>query len=162
MRSIIAAAALVAISVIATRTDARPNRASPATARPRAQQAAQLPSVTLPGPLDRVLRDYEKAWRAGDAATLTALFADSGFVLQPGRAPGRGKEAIRTAYTGAGGGALRLRALAFASEGSVGVIIGAYSYGDDPADTGKFTLTLRRGAGERWLIMSDMDNASTR
>ncbi|MEP7383980.1 MAG: DUF4440 domain-containing protein, partial [Gemmatimonadota bacterium] len=74
----------------------------------------------------------------------------------------RGTEAIRTAYTGAGGGALRLRALAYASEGSVGYIIGAYAYGDNPADVGKFTLTLRRGAADRWLIMSDMDNGSTR
>ena len=29
-------------------------------------------------------------------------------------------------------------------------------------DVGKFTLTLVRGAGDRWLIVSDMDNGNSR
>ncbi len=48
------------------------------------------PSITLPPSLDRVLREYEAAWRKGDAAGLAALFAEDGFVLQSGRAPARG------------------------------------------------------------------------
>ncbi len=118
-----------------------------------------LPSITLAPELDRVLRDYEQAWRAGDAAALTALFADDGFVLQPGRPPVRGRANIQRHYAGQGGGPLRLRALASATGDSVGYIIGAYGYGDTPGDQGKFTLTLRR-AGGRWMIYSDMDNPS--
>lgn len=38
--------------------------------------------------------------------------------------------------------------------------IGAYGCGDDPADVGKFTLTLLRDRGGLWLIFSDMDNSS--
>lgn len=63
-------------------------------------------------------------------------------------------------YAGQGGGPLRLRALAYAPADSVGDIIGAYGYGDDLADQGKFTLTLRRSAAGRWLIASDMDNGN--
>jgi ketosteroid isomerase-like protein len=129
---------------------------------PAAAAPAPLPSVTLPPELDRVLRDYERAWRAGDAAALAALFAEDGFVLQGGRAPVRGREAIRTAYTGQGGAGLRLRALAYAMADSVGYIIGAYGYGETSGDQGKFTLTLRRPRGGAWLIFSDMDNASIR
>lgn len=121
---------------------------------------AALPSVTLPPELDRVLRDYEKGWRAGDAAVLAALFAEDGFVLQGGRPPVRGREAIRQAYAGSGGAPLRLRALAWATADTVGYIIGAYGYGDAPGDMGKFTLTLRRARGGRWEIFSDMDNTS--
>lgn len=121
---------------------------------------APLPSVTLPPALDRVLRDYERAWRAGDAAALAALFAEDGFVLQGGRAPVRGRAAIQAAYAGQGGGPLRLRALASAVADTVGYIVGAYGYGDGPGDQGKFTLTLRRAPGGAWLIFSDMDNAS--
>ena len=44
--------------------------------------AAALPSVKLPRALDRVLRDYERGWRARDAAALAALFAKNGFVMQ--------------------------------------------------------------------------------
>lgn len=121
---------------------------------------AQLATVTLPPELDRVLRDYEQGWKAGDAAALAALFTEDGFVLQPNRPPVRGRTAIQAAYTGASGGDLRLRALAYAVDGNVGYLIGAYAYGDAPGDVGKFTLTLRRGGDGRWLIMSDMDNGN--
>jgi len=129
---------------------------------PATTAAAPLPTATLPPELDRVLRDYERAWRASDAAALAALFAEDGFVLQGGRAPVRGRDAIRTAYTGQGGAGLRLRALAYSVADTVGYIIGAYGYGETPGDQGKFTLTLRRPRGGAWLIFSDMDNASIR
>ena len=124
--------------------------------------APALPSVPLPPELDRVLRDYERAWGAGDAAALAALFAEDGFVLQGGHPPVRGRTAIEAAYAGQGGGPLRLRALAAAASDTVGYIIGAYGYGDAPGDMGKFTLTLRRAPGGPWLIFSDMDNPSQR
>lgn len=121
---------------------------------------APLPSVTLPADFDRVLRDYERAWRANDVPALVKLFALDGFVLQPGRAPVRGHEGLTRTYTGQGGGDLRLRAYAFQASDSVGFIIGGYRYGDAPADGGKFTLTLRRSSGGPWLIVSDMDNGN--
>lgn len=116
------------------------------------------PDVTLPPELDRVLRDYERAWRAGDAKALAALFAEDGFVLQGNRPPVRGRAAIQGAYEGQGEAPLRLRALAYSAEESNGYIIGAYGYGDAPGDMGKFTLTLRRTWGGPWMIFSDMDN----
>ncbi|WP_140873861.1 YybH family protein [Myxococcus xanthus] len=122
--------------------------------------SVRLPDVSLPPALDRVLRDYERAWRAGDAAALASLFAEDGFVLQSNRPPVRGRAAIRAAYEGQGGGPLQLRALAFATEDTSGYIIGAYGYGNRADDTGKFTLTLRRAPGGPWLIVSDMDNAN--
>jgi ketosteroid isomerase-like protein len=118
-----------------------------------------LPSVTLPANLDRVLRDYERAWRANDIPSLVALFTEDGFVLQPGRPPARGPTALTNVYRGQAGGMLRLRALAYAAADSVGYIIGAYGYGDAPGDQGKFTLTLRQ-VGGKWLIASDMDNGN--
>ena len=121
---------------------------------------ASVPMVRLPAALDRVLRDYESAWRAGDAAALAALFVENGFVLQPDRGLVRGRQAIQRAYAGQGGGPLRLRALAFATSGDVGYIIGAYGYGENAAEVGKFTLTLQRSPNRKWLIVSDMDNSS--
>ncbi len=125
-----------------------------------AAPTAALPSVSLSAPLDRVLRDYERAWQAGDAAALAALFAEDGFVLQNGRAPVRGRAAIQAAYSGQASGVLRLRALAAAASDTTGYIVGAYTYGDRPDDIGKFTLTLRRARGGAWLIFSDMDNGN--
>jgi len=126
----------------------------------RPQPAARIqPSVTLPPDLARVLLDYERAWSSKDAPALAQLFAEDGFVLSPGHPMVHGRSEIQRFYAGSGG-PLSLRAVAFAVEGNIGYIIGAY--GPEPAspDDGKFTLTLRRGASGRWLIVSDMDNGN--
>jgi ketosteroid isomerase-like protein len=117
--------------------------------------------VALPPELDRVLRDYEAAWSARDAKGLAALFTEDGFVLSGGTPPVRGRTAIERHYQGAGG-PLALRALAHATEGSIGWIIGAFASKAGEPDRGKFTLTLRKGRDGRWLIMSDMDNPNAR
>lgn len=127
----------------------------------QAPEQPQLPSVMLPIPLARVLTDYEVAWRNKDPAALAALFCEDGFVLSGGAPPVRGRGQIQKHYAGRGG-PLALRALAFATEGSVGYIIGTFSRQKGDADIGKFTLTLRRHADERWLILSDMDNGNSR
>lgn len=133
--------------------------AAPSVAR--AQDAPPpLPSVALPPEMDRVLRDYERLWAAGDAAGLAGIFTEDGFVLQNGRPPVRGREAIQRAYADARG-PLRLRALGFAADGDVGYIVGGYTYGEAGSeDVGKFTLTLRREPGGPWRIASDIDNAN--
>src|SRR5262249_60421622 len=97
----------------------------PAPAGSEQSAAQRMSSVALPLPLDRVLRDYERAWRARDPAALATLFAEDGFVLSNGRLPVRGRDAIRAAYA-EGGGPLALRALAHAIEGSPACITGTY------------------------------------
>ncbi|MBL8767580.1 MAG: SgcJ/EcaC family oxidoreductase [Planctomycetes bacterium] len=126
-----------------------------------AKAPAEIASVDLPAELDRVLRDYEKAWAAKDAKALAALFTDDGFVLQDGAPPVRGRDAIEAAYTGLGG-PLSLRAFAFAVDGDLGTILGGYTHESGAPDSGKFTLTLRRAADGRYAIVSDMDNANHR
>jgi ketosteroid isomerase-like protein len=118
-------------------------------------------SVTLPPALARVLTDYEAEWQRKDAVALAALFTEDGFVLSGGTPPVRGRAQIEKHYTGRGG-PLSLRALAFASEGSIGYIIGAFAPVKGEPDVGKFTLTLRKGRDGRWLIASDMDNGNAR
>lgn len=132
--------------------------AGPASAQPTSSPAPAPPSVELPPELARVLRDYERAWQARDPATLAELFAEDGFVLGNGRPPARGRDAIRAAYTD-GGGPLALRALAYATEGPIGWIVGAYASRPSDPDTGKFVLALRR-VGSRWLIAADIDNSN--
>ena len=119
------------------------------------------PSLELPPELARVLSDYETAWGSRDAAALARLFAEDGFVLPGGGAPVRGRAAIERHYKGSGG-PLALRAFAFATEGSVGYILGGYAGKRGDPDDGKFTLTLRKGTDGRWLIFSDMDNSNRR
>lgn len=125
------------------------------------QQAPQapppLPSVDLPPELDRVLRDYEKHWKASNGEALSALFTDDGFINRNGWI--RGRDAIRQAYARSGGD-LRLRALAFATDDTVGYIIGGYRYGEATTDGGKFILALRRAPRSDWKIAADLDAAN--
>ncbi len=121
----------------------------------------QEPTVELPPELARVLTDYEKAWSARDAKALAALFTEDGFVLPSGRPPVRGSALIESYYQGHGG-PLSLRAIAYATEGSVGYILGGYTSEKGKEDDGKFTLTLRKDAAGRWWIVSDMDNGNRR
>jgi len=123
--------------------------------------AGEVASVELPLPLARVLTDYESAWQRKDAGALAALFAEDGFVLSSGVPAIRGRAAIREHYAGQGG-PLSLRAFAYATDGASGWIVGGYARRKGEADIGKFTLTLRRDAGGRWLIFSDMDNGNAR
>jgi ketosteroid isomerase-like protein len=126
--------------------------------RDGARPVPAVPTVALPPDLERVLRDYERAWQARDAAGLAALFAADGFVLSNNRPAVRGRAAIQAHYASAGG-PLALRAQAFAGDGKTGYIIGAWARAAGQADAGKFVLALRRGADGRWLIAADIDNA---
>lgn len=128
--------------------------------RPAAEPVRQ-PTITLPAPLARVLADYEAAWQKKDAVALAALFTEDGFVLSNGNPPVRGRAEIERHYSGSGG-PLNLRAFAFATEGSIGYIIGGFARQKSQPDIGKFTLTLQKGPEGRWLIVSDMDNGNTR
>ena len=118
-----------------------------------------LPTVDLPPQVERVLRDYEQAWRQRDAKALAQLFTEDGFVLRPGRPPARGRAAILRAYQNSGGN-LALRAFDYAVSEDVGYIIGGFSAQPDQPDVGKFVLLLRRGPSGRWLITADIDNGN--
>jgi len=117
------------------------------------------PAVTLPPELQRVLTDYETAWRKGDGAALARLFADDGFVLPNGAPAVSGRAAIQHYYKGPGG-LLVLHAFAYGRDGRVGYIIGGFAREAGQPDVGKFTLTLRRDARGWWWIVSDMDNGN--
>jgi ketosteroid isomerase-like protein len=148
MRRLILAVLLIVIS-------------EPASAQ---QQGAYepLPSIQLPEPLDRVLRDYETAWANGDEAALAALFTEDGFVPTP-LGWVRGRADITRVYENSSG-SLLLRALAFSVSDSVGYIIGAYNYDEAVGniDGGKFVLALRKDASGKWLIAADLDNSNRR
>ena len=121
------------------------------------QAPAPLPTADLPPELNRVLRDYEKHWKANDGAALSELFTDDGFINRGGWI--RGKDAIRAAYARSGGD-LRLRAVGYATGDTVGYIVGGYRYGEATADGGKFVLTLRRAPRGEWKIAADLDAAN--
>jgi ketosteroid isomerase-like protein len=126
---------------------------------PPALSGAQLPSViSLPPAFDRVLRDYEAAWRDGDGPRLAALFTPDGFAVQSGSPIRRGGAAIAGGLT-TPSGTLQLSAYAYASSSTVGYIVGSYRYPTTVGAGGRFVLALQAGADGRWLIAADLDNS---
>lgn len=123
-----------------------------------ASVAQPQPSVVLPPEIDRVLRDYERAWMARDAEALARLFVPAGMALPNGQPPARGADAIRQVYAGPAGTPLALRPLAYESAGDLATVVGAYAGAPGRPDIGKFVLVLRRGADGRWGIAADIDN----
>ena len=124
------------------------------------QDHATMPSVELPPELDRVLTDYAAAWTGDDEDALAALFTPDGFVTSRSGWI-RGREDIKQRYEETGGN-LQLRAVAYATSDTVGYIIGAYGYGENPGgpDRGIFVLALRLGDDGRWLIAADIDRSN--
>lgn len=157
--AIFAVAALQAFRTVFA--SAAPGQPATDSAAPVDRPDPGLPSLALPTELERVLRDYESAWSARSPDALARQFTEDGFVLQPGRPPARGRDEIIRAYTGSGG-PLALRALAYATAGDVGYIIGAYAGAAGKPDDGKFILLVRRSPGGPWKIAADMDNGNHR
>lgn len=151
-RSVVCCAAvltLAAVLPVNAQTSPNPSEQTP--------DVAPQPSIALPEHLDRVLRDYERHWQAGDADGLASLFVENGLIVRSGIWI-RGRTSIQAAYRNASG-RLRLRAVEYAADDELGYIIGAYGYGDDVPieDRGMFVLTLKRSPGGGWLIVSDLD-----
>ena len=129
---------------------------------PQAAPDPQVPPViSLPPAFDRVLRDYEAAWRDGEGPRLAALFTEDGFAVQSGSPIRRGRAAIAGGITKPGG-SLQLTAYVYSSSGNVGYIVGGYRYPTTVGAGGRFVLALRDGPDGRWLIAADLDNSGPR
>ena len=129
---------------------------------PQPSPDTPMPSaIALPPAFDRVLRDYEAAWRDGDGARLASLFTEDGFAVQNGSPIRRGRSAIAGGLTKPGG-TLQLTAYAYSSSGNVGYIVGGYRYPTTVGSGGRFVLALQSGPDGRWLIAADLDNSGPR
>jgi ketosteroid isomerase-like protein len=117
-----------------------------------------LPTVTLPPELDRVLRDYERAWMQKQPSALAALFTAQGMALHNGSPPARGAAQIAARYAETAGSPLSLRPLAYSVSHDMAYIVGGFASAAGESDSGKFVLVLRRGGDGDWKIAADIDN----
>src|SRR5438105_3714223 len=95
---------VLTIVIAGARAGAQTPQAPPDTSMP--------PAISLPPAFERVLRDYEAAWRDGDGARLASLFTEDGFAVQSGSPMRRGRAAIGGGLTRPGG-TLQLTAYAY-------------------------------------------------
>jgi hypothetical protein len=156
---VVGALAVVAVLLIAAGWSAASIVSATAAQGSGRDAADSLPTIALPAEVDRVLREYERAWAAGDEAALAALFTDDALLLPSGFPEVRGRLAIRQQYEDVIV-PVQLRALAYAADDSAGYVVGAYTYETLDWEMGKFMLALRRAPGGRWMIAAEIENIS--
>jgi uncharacterized protein (TIGR02246 family) len=114
--------------------------------------------------IERTVRRYVEASRAGDAGALAALYADDAAVLPPAHAPVLGREAIAEFWREGLEPGFDLEPLRIDVHGDVAYLVGRYTLpatAAEPADTGKSVMGLRRSADGRWHVEVDIWNHST-
>jgi uncharacterized protein (TIGR02246 family) len=106
---------------------------------------------------------YVEASNEGDVAGLTALYADDAVLLPPDREPIEGREAIAEFWREGTDSGLEVTTLRLDVDGDVGYLIGRYRLpptDDEPADSGKTVMCLRRQRDGSWKLTADIWNSS--
>lgn len=108
---------------------------------------------------------WEKAWNAGDAAAIAALYTEDGVVMPPNAGMQSGRDAIK-AYlvsdiASAEGLTLALESAESSKNGELGFARGTYTMKDasgEVVDEGKW-IEVRKLVNGKWYIHNDIWNS---
>ena len=106
---------------------------------------------------------YVAASNEGNADALTELYTEDAVLLPPDHAPIHGRDAIGEFWRQGTDSGLAVRTLRVEVEGSLGYLVGQYnlpSTDDEPADSGKYVMCLRRQRDGSWKLSADIWNSS--
>ena len=106
---------------------------------------------------------YVAASNEGNADALTELYTEDAVLLPPDHAPIHGRDAIGEFWRQGTDSGLAVRTLRVEVEGSLGYLVGQYnlpSTEDEPADSGKYVMCLRRQRDGSWKLSADIWNSS--
>ena len=124
------------------------------------------PSRTDPGArraLEAAIQRYVDASNQGDAAALANLYAEDAMLLPPDHEPIRGREAIGAFWRQGTDEGLEVTNLAVEVDGGVGYMVGRYhlpATDEEPADSGKYVMCLKRQRDGSWKLTADIWNRS--
>ena len=138
-----------------------------------AAQTAQQPTGTS-GDIDSAIKavadQYVKATLAGDAKAIASLYTEDAVEMPPNEPPIKGRAAIQQHYeklfTMGKISGFTLNHLDTQSSGNIGYDVGTYNQrmtpagGSEMAETGKYTVVLRRSGGE-WKIAYAIYNSDS-
>lgn len=110
--------------------------------------------------VEAVLRAYESAYNAHDAAALAHVHATDGGYYVPSGEPIVGREALERFWSRSAGSGLALTLERFESSGDVAWAVGRWSTSNGTASTGvgRFVLALRRNPAGTFEIVVDLNN----
>ena len=113
--------------------------------------------------IEAAVSRYVAASNQGDADALTELYTDDAVLLPPDHAPVHGRQAIGEFWRQGTDSGLEVRTLRVEVDGSVGYLVGQYNLPEteeEPADSGKYVMCLRRQRDGSWKLAADIWNSS--
>jgi uncharacterized protein (TIGR02246 family) len=125
-----------------------------------AQNASKAAGAATP---DEIRQRWMAAGNAKDAAAIAALYAEDATVMPPNGAAVKGRAAIQSFWKGMVDqltGKVTLARVGGWQGGDTGYEVGTYaSMMGTGNDTGKYLITLKKGADGKWLITNDIFNS---
>jgi uncharacterized protein (TIGR02246 family) len=124
----------------------------PGTSDPAARQA-----------IETAIRRYVDASNQGDAAALASLYADDAMLLPPDHEPIKGRAAIGAFWQQGTDEGLEVTNLDLEVDGNLGYLVGRYHLpptDEEPADSGKYVMCLKRQRDGSWKLTADIWNRS--
>jgi uncharacterized protein (TIGR02246 family) len=113
--------------------------------------------------IEAAVQRYVEASNRGDAEGLASLYADDAVLLPPDHEPVRGRAAIGDFWRQGTDEGLEVTTLTVEVEGNLGYLVGRYhlpATDEEPADSGKYVMCLKRQRDGAWKLTADIWNRS--
>jgi len=114
--------------------------------------------------VESAIRSYVEASNKGDVAALASLYAEDAVLLPPDHEPIQGRAAIRAFWRQGTDEGLEVTNLAVEVSGNLGYLVGQYhlpATDEEPADSGKYVMCLKRQRDGSWKVTADIWNQSS-
>ena len=113
--------------------------------------------------IEAAVQRYVDASNQGDADALASLYADDAMLLPPDHEPVRGRAAIGDFWRQGTDEGLEVTTLTVEVQGDLGYLVGRYhlpATDEEPADSGKYVMCLKRQRDGAWKLTADIWNRS--
>jgi uncharacterized protein (TIGR02246 family) len=113
--------------------------------------------------IEAAVQRYVDASNQGDADALASLYADDAVLLPPDHEPVRGRAAIGEFWRQGTDQGLEVTTLTVEVDGDLGYLVGRYhlpATDEEPADSGKYVMCLKRQRDGVWKLTADIWNRS--
>lgn len=113
--------------------------------------------------IEAAVQRYVEASNQGDAEALASLYADDAVLLPPDHEPVRGRAAIGEFWRQGTDEGLEVSTLTVEVDGNLGYLVGRYTLpatDEEPANSGKYVMCLKRQRDGVWKLTADIWNRS--